>query len=84
MANTHMAALNTSYVTNMKDILWPAATVFPHDYLPTVDGKCATGAFPCTLNITSVTENIYHNDTDKDLGDTPIAAFEMRAKIAAR
>ncbi len=81
-ANSLMAGLNRSYTLNNKDILWPAARVFPHDYLPEVKGSCSS--LPCTLNITSVTENIYHNDTSKDLGDTPIAAFEMRAKIASR
>lgn len=63
-ANAKMAGLNSSYTLNLKDILWPAATVFPHDYLPEVNGKCETGAFPCTLEIRSVTENIYHDKTD--------------------
>ena len=80
--NTIMAGLNNSYTLNLTDILWPSAWVFPHDYLPEVEGKCSST--PCTLKIRSVTENIYHNDTKYDFGDTPIAAFEMRAKIAAR
>lgn len=55
VANRVMSGLDTKYELNSKDILWPAARVLPHDYLPVVDGKCTDQTTTCQLNITSVT-----------------------------
>lgn len=59
-----------------------ASTVYPYHH-PALDGACPsnTGKAGCSFTHVTCTENVYELLNELDLGITPIAASEMKAKL---
>jgi hypothetical protein len=75
-----MASPNASVVT--KNEFRPVQNLPPH--LPFIFNNC-TQPFDCTLNISTVTDNIYDTISETmDAALTPVAATEMRSKFSSR
>ena len=61
-----------------------SASSFMPDYLPAIKNKC-TNNNTCTLNITTVTEPVYHKMNEKnDKAFMPMAAVDMKSKMTSR
>ncbi|XP_065181522.1 uncharacterized protein LOC135812120 [Sycon ciliatum] len=84
-AQTLMCGLGASR-TSVADrsILWPVNEVFPHDYLPKILNSCTPTDINCTLNTTSVVENVYAESDVADESLAPIAAVQQEVKFNSR
>ena len=69
---------------NDTDEFHPASEIFPHIHHPQIRNSCAVPLLNCTVNLTSVSQNIYSAVEKIDTGLSYNSASEIRGKMKSR
>ena len=77
-----MAQLDIGHI-NDTDEIHPASEILPKFHHPAIFSNCSTTSPSCTVQLSSVSENIYEHDLYDD-GEVATSANEIRAKLKSR
>ena len=77
-----MAELTVGHV-NDSDQIHPASEIFPKIHHPAISSNCSSPTPSCIVQVSSVSECVYHKD-EADDGGVATSANEIRAKLKSR
>lgn len=79
-----MTGLDTAqYPIHVRDAIHDVSDINPFHH-PHMWNNCSGMSIPCTLNLTTVSQNVYDSLDDFDTGFTHTSAYETRVKFASR